>query len=238
MGTRLEKVVECRFVKVWSELISKGLRKGDCYLMVSDLVSQWASNELVRRFLKSDCDTLFMLDSDADVGADFLHTFRDYEPGWQYDILQAFYCRRGWPPEAIWFQQRDDGEFVACLVTAENVTEDVAAIGTHSVLIRREVFERLLGDNDPATFQWFYYPREIHMGEDVAFSKDAASAGFRLGATTAVKAGHISRVTTGWDTYAEYNAMNNAEARAREDAMRYLDMRASANGVNGHAQVR
>ena len=225
MGTRLEKSVESKFVKVWSELISRGLRRGDGYLIVSDLVSQWASNEMVRRFLKTDCDTLFMLDSDADVGVNFLNEFRDFEDGWQYDILQAFYCRRGWPPEAIWFQQRDDGVFVSCLVTAENVTEDVAAIGTHSVLIRREVFERLLGDNDPATYQWFYYPRETNMGEDVAFSRDAAAAGFRLGATSAVKAGHISRVTTGWDTYAEYIALNHTEEKARADAMRYLEMR-------------
>lgn len=229
MGTRLEKVVESKFFRVWSELISKGLRKGDGYLIVSDLVSQWASNELVRRFLKTDCDTLFMLDSDADVGADFLHTFRDFAPGWQYDVLQAFYCRRGWPPEAIWFQRRDDGQFVQCLVTADNVTEDVAGIGTHSVLIRREVFEGLLGDNDPATHQWFYYPRDVHMGEDIAFSKDAAEAGFRLGATSAVKAGHIGRVTTGWDTYAEYIALNHTEEKARADAMRYLEMRGAGS---------
>ncbi len=51
VGTRLEKVVESLFVKCWSELISKGLRKGDCYLMVSDLVAHKASNELVRAFI-------------------------------------------------------------------------------------------------------------------------------------------------------------------------------------------
>lgn len=238
MGTRLEKLVESKFFKVWSELISTGLRRGDGYLVVSDLVAHWASNELVRRFLKTDCDSLFIIDSDADVGPNFLHTFRDYEVGWQFDVLQSFFLRRGWPPEAIWFQRRDDGEFVQCLVTSDDVTEEVAGVGTHATLFRREVFERLLGNGDPATHQWFYYPRDVKMSEDIALSKDATAAGFRLGATTAVKAGHISRVTTGWDTYVEYVALNHAEERARADALRYLDMRASARAEgNGNGQV-
>jgi hypothetical protein len=235
LGTRLEKLVESKFVKVWSELISKGLRKGDGYLIVNDLVAHWASNELVRGFLKTNCDTLFILDSDADVGPNFLHTFRDYEPGWKYDVLQSFFVRRGWPPEAIWFQKRDDGAYIQCVVTGDDIVEDVAAVGTHATLFRREVFERLLGDNDPATYQWFYYPRDVRMSEDVAFSRDAVNAGFRFGATTAVKAGHISRVTTGWETYVEYVALNHIDEKAREDALRYMDMRAqaiaSANGV-------
>jgi 2-polyprenyl-3-methyl-5-hydroxy-6-metoxy-1,4-benzoquinol methylase len=66
------------------------------------------------------------------------------------------------------------------------------------------VFVKLLGEHDPEHFDWFFYPRNEVASEDGAFSREAEAAGFRLGATTHVKAGHISRLTTGWDTYQEY----------------------------------
>ena len=225
VGTRLEKQVDSRFVCVWSELITKGLRKGDGFLVASDLPAHRAANHLVRGFLKTPCDTLLMLDSDADVGPGFIEEFRNVEAGWDYDILQAFYTRRGWPPEAIWLQalgmgngESDEPQLVQCLVTADNITTRVAAIGTHAVLIRREVFVGLLGDADPDKFEWFWYPRGEKQSEDVAFSLEARRAGFKLGATTSAKAGHISRVTTGWETYQEYLRLNGTEQKAIENA--------------------
>lgn len=217
LGTRLEKMVENRFFVAWSELITRGLRKGDGFLIASDLPAHKASNELVRRFLRTDCDSLLMLDSDADVGPGFVSELRDLEAGFEFDVLQAFYVRRGWPPEAIWFQLVGD-DYVNCLVTADNITAEVAGIGTHAVLIRRGVFDSMARGQDVNAFEWFWYPRGVKMSEDIAFSKAAREAGFRLGATTSVKAGHISRVTTGWETYQEYIAVNNAEAQAIQNA--------------------
>jgi SAM-dependent methyltransferase len=212
VGTRLEKGVDSRFVKCWTNLIMRGLRKGDGVLVVDDKVAHQASNALAREFLRTGCDTLFMLDSDADIGPNFLNEFRDYEPGWQYDLLQAFYCRRGWPPDAIWFKKSHHGDMFVRAVYGEDVVEDVAIIGTHAVLIRREVFIKLLGDRDEEKFDWFFYPRHETASEDGAFSQEAADAGFRLGATTHVKAGHISRVTTGWETYQEYLQLSGSNA--------------------------
>lgn len=208
LSTRLEKMVDNRFLVVWSELISKGLRQGDGYLIAADLPAHKASNELVRQFLRTPYDTLFMLDSDADIGPAFLHEFRDFVPGWEFDVLQAFYTRRGWPPMPIWMQHSDDTNALTVPVLTSECTEDVAAIGTHAVLIRRRVLEGMLGNNDPSTFEWFYYPRNTKTSEDIAFSVEARNAGFKLGATTGVKAGHISRVTTGWETYQEYVRLN------------------------------
>ncbi len=65
VGTRLEKQVDSRFFKCWTNLVMKGLRKGDGVLVVDDKVAHQASNALAREFLKTDCDTLFMIDSDA-----------------------------------------------------------------------------------------------------------------------------------------------------------------------------
>ena len=216
VGTRLEKNVDSRFVKCWTNLMLRGLRKGDGVLVVDDKVAHAASNELARSFLKTGHDTLFMLDSDADIGPNFLNEFRDHEAGWEYDLLQAFYCRRGWPPDAIWFKESSLGDMFIRAVYGEDVTEDVAIIGTHAVMIRREVFVKLLGDNDPETFDWFFYPRHEKASEDGAFSKEARAAGFRLGATTHVKAGHISRLTTGWETYQEYLQLSGSNARIQE----------------------
>lgn len=220
VGTRLEKTVDSRFVRCWTNLVMRGLRKGDGVLVVDDRVAHAASNEMVRRFLQTGADTLFMLDSDADIGPNFLNEFRDFAPGHEYDLLQAFYCRRGWPPDAIWFKESPLGDTFVRAVYGEDATEDVAIVGTHAVLIRREVFVRLLGDNDPATFDWFFYPRHEKASEDGAFSKEARAAGFRLGATTHVKAGHISRVTTGWETYQEYLQLSGSNATIQ----RYNDL--------------
>lgn len=203
LGTRLEKAVESRFFVVWSNLIAGGLRPGDAFNIIEGMTAHRASNALARELLASKCDTLLMLDSDADVGPQFISQFRDYEPGWQYDVLQAFYTRRGWPPEPIWMTDVPDqpGKMRNAIVTHPDMADSVDAVGTHAVLIRREVFETLRTGPE---HEWFYYPRGGVISEDVAFSREAKAAGFRLGATTGAKAGHISRVTIGWATCQEF----------------------------------
>lgn len=208
IGARLEKTVDSQFFRVWTNLLTQGLRPGDRYTIAEGLTAHKAANALARTFLDSDCDTLLFLDSDADVGPDFLERFRTYEPGWQYDVLQAFYVRRGWPPEAIWFKRDAAGVLRKVVITDPNTHDDVALVGLHACLIRREVFERLLGENDQRRHDWFYYPRGEETTEDAAFSFDALQAGFRLGATSSVKAGHITNLTTTWDTYQEYLYMS------------------------------
>ena len=207
VATRLEKMVESQFVWDWSHLITTGLRPGDSFIIVKDRVAHWAANEAVRGFLKSDNDTLCFLDSDASVGPGFVESLRVLEAGFEYDIFQAFYVRRGWPPEAIWFKESALGDLMQCLVYKDDNTEETALVGLHCVLIRREVFETVLNDNPDEnyqTFDWFWYPRHKFISEDSAFSGEARKKyGFKIGSTTAVKAGHISRVVTGWETYQE-----------------------------------
>ena len=205
--TRLEKMVENQFVTMWSHFITKGFRPGDNFIIAKDRPAHMAANDAVRTFLKSDCDSVFFLDSDADIGVSFLEEFRSLEDEYQYDILQGFYTRRGWPPEAIWFKRTELGDLMQCLVWKDNHTEDTAMAGLHCSLIRRKVFETMK-DNSPEIalkdFTWFYYPRNTNQSEDGAFSNDAINAGFRVGSTTKMKAGHIGRMTSGWETYQQY----------------------------------
>lgn len=202
--TRLEKQVTPRFFQAWTKLINTGLRPNDGYYMVAGKVAHAAQNDCVRALLAGPFDTLLTLDSDADVAPDFLEKFRSHEPGFAYDVLQAFYPRRGWPPRAIWMKRNALGEMMESFVINPDTTEEVDMIGTHCCLFRREVFEAMLGDADPTHFDWFFYPRHLKQSEDGAFSVEAQSLGFRLGATTAVRAGHVTEITTTWDSYQEY----------------------------------
>jgi 2-polyprenyl-3-methyl-5-hydroxy-6-metoxy-1,4-benzoquinol methylase len=208
-------------MKAWSMLITHGLRPGDAWMIEEGKIAHKAANDLVRRFLRSNCDTLFLVDSDADFGPQALNELRDHQPGQAFDALQAFYTRRGWPPEAIWFKRNALGNLYQCLVYGEDVTQEVALIGTHCVLLRRSLLEGMRDQAAaqgvaPEQYEWFYYPRHEEMSEDAAFSVDAAAAGFRLGATTHVKFGHISRVTTGWETYQEVLELSGQNERVRE----------------------
>ena len=208
MATRLEKSVEPDFFSSWSALITKGARKGDGYSIAKYRTAPDAANTLVRELLKSPFDSILFLDSDAEFDRDFLNVFRDLEDGWQYDVFQAYYPRRGWPPEAIWFKETSFGDLVQCLVWKDDHTEEVALVGLHATLIRREVFQTIK-DASPDIpldeFEWFWYPRHEKVSEDAAFSKEARKEfGFTLGATTKVKTAHISKVSTGWETYIEY----------------------------------
>lgn len=204
VATRLEKQVSARFVQTWTALLLRGLRQGDGSYSVAGKVAHKALNEIVRRLLATECDSLLTLDSDAEVTPEFVEQFRSHAAGYEYDILQAFYTRRGWPPRAIWMKRDALGQMMEYTVAAPNVTADVDICGTHACLFRRQVFERMLGDNDPATFEWFYYPRHQPDSEDAAFSLEAKAAGFRLGATTAVSAGHLSEVNVTWESYQDY----------------------------------
>src|SRR5574341_97888 len=95
IGVRMEKQVEADFVSAWSQLLVKGLRKGDEFAMVANRPAHVAGNEIIRAFLAGKCDSLLMLDSDADFDPGFLRRFRDFEPGWVYDALQALHTKRG-----------------------------------------------------------------------------------------------------------------------------------------------
>lgn len=218
VATRLEKMVENQFVESWSHLLVRGLRydQGDAFCIAKDRVAHVAANEIARRLLRSNCDTVCFLDSDADFGYDLVEQLRELPEGQEYDGLQAFYTRRGWPPEAIWFKTSELGDLMQCLVWKDNHTEEVALVGLHAVLLRREVFERLKEaepDIPVEQFEWFHYPRHERASEDTFFSREATRAGFRLGATTVIKTGHVSRVTTGWDTYQEYLRLSGAVGR-------------------------
>ena len=91
VGTRLEKNIESKFFICWTNLLLGGLRKGDGITVEYGKTADKAANELVRKFLKTECDSILFLDSDAYFDVTWLERFRTLKEGWDYDILQAFH---------------------------------------------------------------------------------------------------------------------------------------------------
>lgn len=234
IASRREKQVQAEFTEHFDLMLATGIRRGDSYSICSGRPAHWAANELVERFLQSECDSILFIDSDAKVDGRTLSQLRDLEEGWEYDILSAFYVRRGWPPEAIWMQRMPDGNYRNVAVLQE-ITAPVDAVGLHFCLIRRKVFETIAGPD------WFYYPKrkgvtEHRKSEDVAFSEDALAAGFKIGSTSKVQTGHYSVIPTGWESHHEWLRVNQLVEKFGVDSNgtpinpeAYL----AANGVNG-----
>jgi hypothetical protein len=210
VATRLEKQVDSQFVSAWSHLISKGLRPGDGFLISRDRVAHRSANAIFREFLEgTEGDSLLMVDSDAHFGPAILEELRTLKDGWEYDVFQAYYNRRGWPPEAIWFTENELGDYVQSFILGEG-TQEVIMVGFHFTLIRREVLERIFEEEKdqvpdrPDLFEWAYYPRHADFVEDAAFCELVRKYGYRIGSTSKVKTGHITRIVSGWDTYQDY----------------------------------
>jgi hypothetical protein len=229
-------------------MLATGIRRGDSYSICSGRPAHWAANELVERFLQSECDSILWIDSDAKIDGDTLARLRDLEEGWGYDILQAFYVRRGWPPEAIWMQRLPDGNYRNVAVL-QPITLPVDAVGLHFCLMRRRVFEETPGPD------WFWYPRrkpwvrvpgtknqwiktnEHRKSEDVAFSEEILAAGFTMAATSMVTTGHYSVIPTGWETHHDWLKANQLIEKFGVDpetgVPKVPDAYAAANGLNG-----
>ena len=234
IASRREKHTMSEFTEHFDLMLATGIRRGDSYSICSGRPAHWSANELVERFLQSACDSILFVDSDAQIDGSTLSQLRDLEEGWEYDILSAFYVRRGWPPEAIWMQRMPDGNYRNVAVLQE-VTMPVDAVGLHFCLIRRKVFETLPGPD------WFYYPRrtradEHRKSEDVAFCEDAIAAGFGIGSTSVVKTGHYSTIPTGYESHHEWLRVNQLVEKFGVDANGAPinpEAYAVANGVNG-----
>lgn len=189
-----------------------GLREGDRRDYVYSKTMHKAANMLVRRLLASDCDSLCFVDSDAVFGTAALEELRSDPQGWEYDALQAFTVKRGWPPEPMFLTEWPDQPQGSARLRGVHLTTNlpldadhvypVDAVSLHFTLVRRAVFERLLEAEGPDYTFWFEYARDN--GEDINFSLRARSIGARLGMSTRLKVGHVSEVVTGWDTMVDY----------------------------------
>jgi len=192
VGRRYEPYCPADAAEAYTGLVQFGLREGDQREAEYSKTMHKAANNLARKLLASDCDSICFIDSDAVFGTDALAELRDDPEGWDYDVLQAFTTMRGWPPMpmafAEWPDQPRDNErlrgmhFTTFLPLDAAHVYNVPAVSLHFTLVRRELFERLLEPEGARYTYWFEYARD--MGEDINFSLRARAAGAKLGMTT------------------------------------------------------
>jgi len=212
VATRYQPYLPAQTCESLIGLAVSGMRAGDGRDCVHSKIMHKAANILVRRFLESECDTLCFIDSDAVFGAGALEELRSDVEGQEYDILQAFTVKRGWPPEPMYLVAMPDqpqsieaqrGRFMLSQLPLDgDYIYPVDAVSLHFCMIRRWVFEALLAEDGPDYTYWFEFEKD--MGEDVTFCQRAQGVGARLGMSTRLKIGHVSDIVTGWDTMVDY----------------------------------
>lgn len=177
----------------WSRIIIDGLEPGDTFLNDGDVPGEvpipMAHNALVREFLKTDCDTLLIIEDDHSGDPTAIRGMRNKPENWPYDVVCASYVgRRGAPKPMGWRFSGYDDESGWKLrwdneaVELEGLQEyDGAGLGL--VLIRRDLLVAMLGDGNPDTFRWFrfhklntqdvwFYARARELGARVAVDRD------------------------------------------------------------------
>ena len=203
VATRMNDRCDPVFFNCWSHLIAGGLRIGDTVLDAGiELPQHFAAVVVVRYFLKSDADTLLMVDTDMVFKPDQLGKLRDDPAGQEYDILSALSVTRRRPFCPIILKIRDKPTDNQCAYECVKADIDgrvleVDSVGTGFTLIRRVVFDRI--KSQLGIEKWFFDFGEGGLGEDTMFCQRAKKCGCRIGVHTGVNIGHRGPITFIWD---------------------------------------
>ena len=198
VGVRL-RAPDPYFVNSWIQVVANGLRKGDILLIPSmELPHASALNFLVEQFMKSDAETLLLLDDDMVFDQQAVESLRLAGEG--FDILSGLTVARcGGGPVALNFDGSTGRHepMTEALKAGGIVPVDIT--GMFFTLIRRVVVEALYTKAD--TFRYIN-----GLGEDGDFCRRAKSLDFKIGVATFVNIGH--RVTSTWTWDREKNTTN------------------------------
>lgn len=183
------------------------LRPGDGLIEpATNLPAHWAADDLACKFLNSDADSLLMIDDDMTFRSSDLATLRDHVEGQQYDILSAFATRRQYPPRPVTMRRLEyqpPNPMAQGGVHYAHVLEhkegyrvfEADMTGLAFTLIRRHVFESMIGEWGPAWTQFFPFVR--HQSDDAEFCIRAKELGMRIGVCLDVSIGHIGKEVYG-----------------------------------------
>jgi len=143
-------------------------------------------NFIVDKFLETDCEILFMMDSDMVIPENI---FDMIKPG--YDVVSAvvFTTKKGIPYPIIMKKAKDDFAFVQMADPNDAIEEytEVDGIGTGCIYIRRSVFDKI----DRPFFRFQYaIDGSVELGEDYSFSNKIKAADINLSVATKFIVGH------------------------------------------------
>jgi len=215
VGVRVAKFPEYHFFASWTKLLTGGMRNGDTVLMpVGWMPAHWAGNALVRDFLRTDRDSLLMIDDDMVFEQDALELLRSNPDTMEYDIVFGFCTHRNWPPRPVVMrvQEQQPGLPFSLMgqsfdyaheEIADGAIVDVSGVGLAFTLIKRHVLESMTDEYGPMFTSYFTYGPGME-SDDIPFSRRARELGYRMAVDTNVKIGHIGQTVFGWADYVQW----------------------------------
>jgi len=200
VGCRIGKHPEAAFFAAWTGLIVQGMRTGDIVLSPSaHMPAHWAGDFLASQFMKSDCDSLLMIDDDMEFAPESLAAMRDKQANADYDIVFGLCTTREMPPKPVTLRRVDEERELYDRVYDfnEGDTIPVDTVGLAFTLIKRRVFEAFIHPNGlESTYFFAYgYGRET---DETPFCRRARGYGFTMAVDTAVQIDHIAAIPLGW----------------------------------------
>jgi hypothetical protein len=208
IGTRMNDRCDPLFFNSWTHLVARGMRTGDTVLDAAvELPQHFAATVLAGFFLKSDADTLCMVDTDMVFKPDTLARLRDDPAGQEYDILSALSVTRRSPFYPIVLRLKADGSAYECAKDSiDGNVIPVDSVGTGFTLIRRSVFDRM--KTELGIDRWLFQFGDGGLGEDTRFCQDAKKIGAKIGVHTGVSIGHRGPITFAWDAATKQTSMH------------------------------
>lgn len=195
---------EYEFFRWWSWLLIGGLEEGDQLLNNARLRCEvpipMAHNGLVQEFLRTDRDTLCIIEDDHVGPQDVLRQMREKAENWGFDIVCASYTNRRDGMVAVGFNFNDNGEpneygEYGCRLEPMTVwdegTQPVGGAALGLVLIRRWVLDTMRGNKRPDEAFWFDWVGRN--SQDVHFYGKAQKVGARVGVDRDNSIGHIGK---------------------------------------------
>ncbi len=211
LGTRMNDRCDPLFFNSWSHLIAGGLCAGDTVLDAAvELPQHFAATVMTLFFLRSDADTLCMIDSDMVFKPDTLARLRDDPAGQEYDILSALSVTRRKPFYPIVLRQKADGSaYEGRSDLIDGSVASVDSVGTGFTLIRRSVFDKM--KSELGIDKWYFQFGDGGLGEDTRFCQDAKKLGLKIGVHTGVGIGHRGPLTFVWDYETKRTMMESSD---------------------------
>ena len=216
IGVRHSKFCPAFFTS-WSTMLSGGLRNGDTILKPEcEQPAHWAATALAKAFLKTDKDTLFLVDDDMVFKMGDLHRLRENRANWEYDVVMPMAMRRSLSdPSPVIMRHMGEAPFPHDTrgdhfehppkEVIHNGVQEVDAVGLAFTLIRRHVLEAMV---DPErgldnTYDFFTYGPGME-SDDIPFSRRCRALGFRMAIDSSVKLGHVTQVPLTYEMWMEF----------------------------------
>lgn len=148
----------------------------------------WERNNLVMEMLKDPEFThLFFVDGDMVILKDALMKLIDDDE----DVVSGLYFQRTEPHLPVIYKKNEKGNFAPIGNYENDRLFEVDAAGAGCMLVKREVFEKLMNkvpiNNGVPTF----FNANFGMTEDMFFCDKAKQNGFKIHCDSRIKCGHI-----------------------------------------------